>query len=144
MLALIACRSSLMWPSIVMFDDLGDHFVRHGFWCVQILILQHQKNELNDGKWKHMYPTSSKICEMGLCPWGWTLYIKARGFQVTQEEEELRFLSGAGVNKVYVRKTSVAKPQGNGVGCNTTSPFTWSRHYFSNKWSNQLTMGWSV
>ena len=38
------------------------------------------------------------------------------------EEEELRSLVGAGVNKVSVRRTSVAKPHVNGVGCNTTSP----------------------
>jgi hypothetical protein len=37
-------------------------------------------------------------------------------------------LVGAGVNKVSVRTTSVAKPQGSGVGCNTTSPFVGSRH----------------
>ena len=39
---------------------------------------------------------------------------------------------GAGVNKVSVRRTSVAIPQGSGVGCNTTSPFAGSRHYVSN------------
>ena len=39
-----------------------------------------------------------------------------------EEEEELQSLSGPGVNKVSVRSTSVAKPQGIGVGCNTTSP----------------------
>jgi hypothetical protein len=38
------------------------------------------------------------------------------------EEEELQPRVGAGVNKVFVRRTSVAKPQGIGVGCNTTSP----------------------
>jgi hypothetical protein len=47
-----------------------------------------------------------------------------------EEEEELRSLFRAGVNKVSVRRTPVTKPQGIGVGCNTTSPFTGSRHYF--------------
>ena len=49
-----------------------------------------------------------------------------------EEEEALQSLSGAGVNKVSVRRTSVAIPQGSGVGCNTTSPFVGSRQYFSN------------
>jgi hypothetical protein len=31
---------------------------------------------------------------------------------------------GARVNRVFVRRTSLAIPQGSGVGCNTTSPFT--------------------
>jgi hypothetical protein len=39
---------------------------------------------------------------------------------ISEEEEELRSLVGAGVNKVSVRRTSVAKPQGIGIGCNTT------------------------
>ena len=30
-----------------------------------------------------------------------------------------------------VRRTPLAIPQGNGVGCNTTSPFAGSRHYVS-------------
>ena len=47
-----------------------------------------------------------------------------------RKEEELRSLStGAGVNKVSVRKTPLAIPQGIGVGSNTTSPFAGSRHY---------------
>ena len=33
------------------------------------------------------------------------------------EEEELRSRLGARVNKVYVCRTSVAKPQSIGVGC---------------------------
>jgi hypothetical protein len=45
------------------------------------------------------------------------------------EEEELQPFSGDGVNKVSVRRTTVAIPQGSGVGCNTTSPFSGSRHY---------------
>ena len=35
MFTLIVCTSSLMC------DDFGDLYVRHGFWCVQILILQY-------------------------------------------------------------------------------------------------------
>ena len=45
------------------------------------------------------------------------------------EEEELQPLLGAGVNRVSVRRTSSTIPQGSGVGCNTTSPFSGSRHY---------------
>ena len=40
--------------------------------------------------------------------------------------------NGAGVNNVYVRRTSAATPQGSDVGCDTTSPFAGSRHYVSN------------
>ena len=59
-----------------------------------------------------------------------------------EEEEELRSqLGGAGVNKVSVRRTSVAIPQGSGVGCNTTSPFAGSRHYVNNQGFNRLTGG---
>jgi hypothetical protein len=51
---------------------------------------------------------------------------------VMEEEEEVRSPLGAGVTRVYVRRTSLAIPQGNyGVGCNTTSPFAGSRHYVS-------------
>ena len=31
---------------------------------------------------------------------------------------------------MFVHKTTLAIPQGNGVGYNTTSPFSGSRHYF--------------
>ena len=48
------------------------------------------------------------------------------------EEEELRSPEEAIVNRVYVRKTSLATPKGNGVRCRTTSPFAESRHYISN------------
>ena len=33
------------------------------------------------------------------------------------------------MNKVSVRRTSLAIPQDSGVGCNTTSPFAGCRHY---------------
>ena len=38
-------------------------------------------------------------------------------------EEEFRSPEEAGVNRVYVRKTSLATPKGNGIRCKTTSPF---------------------
>ena len=50
-----------------------------------------------------------------------------------QQQQQLRSRLGAGVNKVYVRRTSVAIAQGSGIGCNTTSPFVGSRHYVSNQ-----------
>ena len=50
-----------------------------------------------------------------------------------QQQQQLRSRLGAGVNKVYVRRTSVAIAQGSGIGCNTTSPFAGSRHYVSNQ-----------
>jgi hypothetical protein len=49
-----------------------------------------------------------------------------------EEEEELQSPEEAGVNRVYVRKTSLATPKGNGVRCRTTSPFAGSRHFISN------------
>ena len=48
------------------------------------------------------------------------------------EEEELRYPEEAGVNRVYVCKTSLATPKGNGVRYRTTSPFAGSGHYISN------------
>ena len=39
-----------------------------------------------------------------------------------------------------VRSTPVTKPQGIGVGCNTTSPFSGSRHYLSSNWVNKGTI----
>jgi hypothetical protein len=44
-------------------------------------------------------------------------------------------LRGARVNKVSICRTSLAIPQGSGVGCNTTSSFSGSRHYVSNYFS---------
>ena len=65
---------SLLWPNIVMFDDFGDHFVIHGFWCVQIPIMQYWEMD-------HMMAIRSRcvqhpqklvvfhnIYEMGHCP----------------------------------------------------------------------------
>ena len=50
-----------------------------------------------------------------------------------QEEEELwSQYRGAGVNRVFVRKTPLAIPQSIGVGCGTTSPFAGRRHCISN------------
>ena len=37
-----------------------------------------------------------------------------------------------GVNRVSVRRTPFAIPQGSGVGCNTTSPFAGGRYCISN------------
>ena len=61
-----------------MFDDLGDHYVGHGFWCVQIPILQHWQMDCLMGTVirciQHLQKivVFHKICEMGLCPRGWT------------------------------------------------------------------------
>ena len=35
------------------------------------------------------------------------------------------------MNRVFVRKTSLATPKGNDVNCKTTSPLVGSRHYIS-------------
>jgi hypothetical protein len=43
------------------------------------------------------------------------------------------------VNRVYVRKTSLAIPNDSGVTCNTTSRFAGSRHYVSDWSLYQLT-----
>ena len=45
------------------------------------------------------------------------------------EEEELQSPMKAGVNRVFVCKTSMTAPNGNNVRCITTSPFAGSRHY---------------
>ena len=39
------------------------------------------------------------------------------------EEEELRSSEEAGVNRVFVHRTVLTTPYGNGVRCQTTSPF---------------------
>ena len=46
-------------------------------------------------------------------------------------KEELQSTEEARVNKVSVRKTSLATPKGNSVRCRTISPFAGSRHYIS-------------
>ena len=49
------------------------------------------------------------------------------------KEEELRSHEEAGVNRVFICKTTLVTPYGNGVGCRTTSPFARSRHYISSR-----------
>ena len=78
----------------------------------------------------HLYLSDRRLGERLMddlrqsCNHGWRV--------VVLEEEELRCRLGAGVNKVFVHRTSVVIPQGNGVGCDTTSPFAGSIHYVGN------------
>jgi hypothetical protein len=66
-------------------------------------------------------------------------------FEEEEEEEEEELQPLAGVNKVSVRRTSLAMPQGSGVGCNTTSPFSGSRHYVGNYFSfTGIPVAWAL
>ena len=64
---------------------------------------------------------------------GYDLHAQLHIDFVSEEEEELRSSEEAGVNRVYVRKTSLATPKGNDVRCRTPSPFAGSRHYISDR-----------
>jgi hypothetical protein len=79
--------------------------------------------EVEDGIGERSDCRHARLGTIGLGAPNWPPFLSNQ----TRRRTRVPF-QGAGVNKVYVRKTPLAIPHGSGVGCNTTSPFAGSRH----------------
>jgi hypothetical protein len=52
-------------------------------------------------------------------------------YALERRRRTLVSVKGTGVNRVFLRRTFLPTPKGNGVRCRTTSPFARSRHFIS-------------